>query len=277
MIVAIDTGGTKTLIEYFDSNGTKHPVAKLPTPRPLSEYVTTVVNHVLAIDAPDPIEAVCIAVPGTIRGGTVSCPNLGWHNEPLAARLQDEFIRYDHGVPIAIENDATLGAVGEARILTSVPDLTMYVTVSTGIGTGLVSNGKAIAGLRRFEGGHVFLEYEGTIQEWEKFASGKRFYEDYGRFGSDIDASETDIWRSFADKVARGLMVLIPTYRPDLLVIGGSMGTHFAKYQAHLHDILSRTLPYKDMESTTIAAAQHPEEAVIYGCYYHAIDTIAAR
>ena len=117
----------------------------------------------------------------------------------------------------------------------------------------------------------MLLEYEGRLREWETFASGKSVYETYGKFARDIKSER--IWRQIADKISRGLLVLIPTLNPDVIILGGSIGTYFERYEEpllnHLRDQLN---PHLNLPE--IRQAIHPEEAVIYGCYYHALNQL---
>lgn len=275
MIITIDTGGTKTLIETFDEAGAKSIITKFPTPRDTSEYIAALRNTLSSILDQQSVEAISIAVPGVVHNGiAVICRNLGWEDFDIISQLYDALggrVSIDN---ILLENDAQLACIGETRLLDNTPNLSIYVTASTGVGTGISINGKMIPGLQRFEGGQVFVEYHGEIQRWETIASGKTFYEMHGRFGSDINESEESIWQDFADRLSRGLMILLPTYMPDTLIIGGSMGTHYPKYARQLETILRQNIP-SYLDRTKLVQAQNPEEAVIYGCYYHAIDSIA--
>lgn len=71
--------------------------------------------------------------------------------------------------------------------------------------------------------------------------------------------------------LAKGFMTILPLIRPDVVVIGGGVGTHFSKFSTHLNEIMKEFM--KDKYLPPMVEAAHPEEAVIYGCYYHAIDT----
>ena len=172
-----------------------------------------------------------------------------------------------------MQNDAALAGIAEAREFTPA-DLSVYVTLSTGAGGGITFNGSLLSELERFEVGSMRVEYEGQLQRWEDVASGKKFFERYGKYGSEID--DPDIWQDYAERVAVGLQILISLLEPDHLIIGGSMGTHFAKYSEQLETILNSRIA-KHMAVTTISQAVHPEEAVIYGCYYYAQDLLATQ
>ena len=269
MIIAIDTGGTKTLIASFDTEGAKQQIARFATPAATDEYIDSVVA---AIDAHVEADScIVVAVPGWMRDGVIEqCPNLGWSNFDIIATLQSHFPE----ATILLENDAELAGLSEVRIMETAPALSMYITISTGIGGGLAYHGELAPITARFEPGKAHLLHDDKPTRWEAFASGRAFYETNGKYGHDVDDPET--WRKFAELVARGLIVHIPTFMPDTVIIGGSMGTHFAKYQQYLLAALERDIP-QYMAHTAVIQAKHPEEAVIYGCYYYAIDVLADR
>lgn len=267
MIIAVDTGGTKTLVEKFDSDGAKQHISRFSTPKDSSDYVSMLVDslspHVLTDTA------IVIAVPGWMRNGIIErCPNLDWNDYDLLRELQPHFPENK----FYLENDAELAGLAESRAFETPPDLTMYLTISTGIGGGLAYKGELSPITARFEPGKAYLSHDGRLKRWEQFASGRSFYERYGKYGHEVD--DENIWREFAEQVSLGIMVHVPTFMPDVVVIGGSMGTHFNKYREPLLEILSERIP-EYMTHTEIVQAKNPEEAVIYGCYYYALDELA--
>lgn len=269
MIITVDTGGTKTLIESFDENGAITYLDKFPTPRDVNEYVTRVTQTITDKTSPGSVEAISIAAPGPIKGDLlIRSANIGWENVDLPSLFRVHF----PSTRIFFANDAELAALAETRALDTTPTTSLYVTLSTGIGTGLCHNGKLSDATSVLEGGHMLLSYDGKLQQWEDFASGRNFRDRYNQYGSEVDDPEK--WRDYAERAAVGFYALIPLLKPDRVIIGGSMGTHFHKYGDFLNETLNRTLP-EHMTYTTVSPAQHPEEAVIYGCYYYALDKLA--
>lgn len=271
MIVTVDTGGTKTLLASFDSKGKMSTPVRFPTPHDPSEYVALLTAQIREHYGAKKVEALVIALPGTIVDGVATwCRNLGWINFRAHDALKDIL----PGVPLLIENDANLGGLAETRALHPMPVSSVYITVSTGIGSGIVTNGVIDPGLRRSEAGQIRIEYKGKVQEWESFASGRAITKVYRRFARDIVSARH--WRQIADRISRGLLVLIPIVQPDVIIIGGSLGTHFKKYHADLQSTLERHLP-PHIPCPPLRQAAHPEEAVIYGCYYHGRDYLARQ
>lgn len=267
MIITIDTGGTKTLVSSFGRNGRMGKSIKFPTPADQKEYVKALRETVRAeFGHADAVDVIVLALPGIIKDGVaVWCNNLGWANFNAAKELHDLL----PGVPLLVENDANLAGLAETRALNPVPVSSLYITVSTGIGSGVITNGFIDPGLRLSEAGRALVEYNGRVQSWETFASGKAIVKVYKKFARDIKSKRT--WRQIADRISRGMLAVIPIIQPDVIIIGGSVGTYFDRYGEDLKDILTEHLP-AHIPCPKLVSAQHPEQAVVYGCYYYGKD-----
>jgi glucokinase len=115
--------------------------------------------------APDDVAAVGVAAPGPIDvvdGVITDPPNLpGWHNVPLAQILRDRI-----QMPVFLENDANCGAVGEHRFGAGRGYRDMiYVTISTGIGGGIIIDDQLYAGASGAAGevGHIGVAVTGPV------------------------------------------------------------------------------------------------------------------
>lgn len=269
MIVAVDTGGTKTLIAGYSDAGEIISEFQFPTPPKQADYVDTLTMHLTALFDPTKVDAVVVALPGIVKDGVaVWCNNLKWKNFNAAEALKGVL----GGAPLYIENDANLAGLSEARQLTPVPTSVLYVTVSTGIGSGVITDGKIDPGLRYSEAGRALVEFDGVVREWETFASGKAIYQTYRKFARDIKSVR--VWNQVARRISRGFLAMIPIIQPDVIIIGGSIGTYFKNYEKQLKGILREHLP-DHIPLPKLIAAKHPEQAVIYGCYYYALDVLA--
>lgn len=263
MIIAVDTGGTKTLIAEFNDSIQPRSEIKFPTPKNPDDYIAKLKQVLTDNFTPNKADAIIIAVPGMVKNNiAVWCANLDWRNFDIAGQLKDDF-----SCPIWLENDANLAGLGETLALDSIPDASLYVTVSTGIGTGIILDGKIDDGLNQSEGGHMPVEYNGKVSEWESFASGQAIVEIYHKYAREITDEQT--WHEIADRISRGFLVLIPLLQPEIIIIGGSIGTYFERYIKSLESLIQQSLP-SDIPLPKFVQAAHPEAAVIYGCYHHA-------
>lgn len=263
MIIAVDIGGTKTLVASFEGTRSIINEERFPTPQDEQQFLHELGSALERFKAQS-AEAICVAVPGIISADGVikRCGNLPWTNFPLKKLLAEKLNR-----PVVIQNDAKLAGLAETRSLTEIPPLSVYVTVSTGIGTGIITHGRIEPALANSEGGHMKLQTPSGFTDWESFASGRAIREEFGHMAADIqDPAE---WHEIAEKLALGLQTLIPLLQPQVVIVGGSIGTYFEQYGTLLTEILHHRLsPFIDMPH--IVQAKHPEEAVVYGCYYYA-------
>ena len=261
MFGAIDIGGTKTLIASFDKEGKLINSIKIPTPSSYQEFKNQLKIAYQKLGSTN-FKLVCVACPGKLdrnRGIAVAFGNLNWVNIPIRNDLELIF-----RCPIIIENDAKLAGLYEAHEIGRKYRKVLYLTVSTGIGGGLIIDGKIDKDFENIEPGQILLEYEGKLQRWEHFASGRAISLKYHQLASEI--TDNDIWYSVAKNIAIGLIDLIAMYNPSVVIIGGGVGAHLEKFQDKLVDEL-KIYQNPLIEIPPIVKAKDAEEAVIYGCY----------
>lgn len=252
----------------FSRDGVAGKMIKFETPKKEADYVKTLREVLRTNYGGQRIEAIVVAMPGITKGGVaVWCNRLRWKDFDVIAALKGIL----GPAPIYVENDANLAGLAETRSRSPMPVSSLYVTVSTGIGTGIITNGKIDPGLRLSEGGRMLVEFDGSVREWESFASGRAIYETYESYARDITNEKT--WDEIADRISRGFLAAIPMLQTDVIIIGGSIGTYFENYSKQLKTILRKHLP-PHIPCPPILKAKHPEEAVIYGCYYYAVDAL---
>lgn len=265
MIIAVDTGATKTLVAGTDAAGKFHTRYRFPTPKDTGKYIDQLAQVILEDFDIKKVHAISIALPGPIINNKATyCPNLGWKDFDVITHLRRAL---GTKTKIFVENDANLAGLAEAHAIAQTPPDCLYVTLSTGIGTGIVRKGKIDPIFNQSEGGHMVLEFDGALHYWEDFASGRAVYETYGKYARDIHDKAT--WEAIADKISRGLIAIIPLIQPDMIIIGGSIGTYFDRYEKTLNKVLDERLAHY-ISRPKLKAAKHPEEAVIYGCKIYA-------
>lgn len=260
MYLAVDIGATKVLLAVFTENGKLTEQLKFPTPEKYPELVTVFAENVAQLKSND-FERAVVAVPGRldrIRGVGLAFGNRPWINVPIA----DDFRSILH-CPIRIENDAKLAALSEANLIKKDFKKVLYVTISTGISAGLIVDGVIDPAMQDSEGGQMWFEHQGKPTQWEDFASGRAIVAKYGKRASEINDPKT--WLTIARNISVGLIELISVIQPEVIVLGGGVGTHFDKYKKPLLNELKKyELPIVPIPP--IVKAQNPEEAVIYGC-----------
>jgi predicted NBD/HSP70 family sugar kinase len=267
MIIAIDIGGTKTLVAAVDEEGQIANQIKFPTPQNYKEFINMLANNISVVTVEKPT-ILSIAIPGKIdreRGVVTQLGNLPWVNKSVVKDIAGAT-----GVSnILIENDANLAALSEANSLENTNQRVMYVTFSTGVGTGFVINGRLAQDLLDSEGGHMVFMHDGKYIDWEEFAAGKAIVEKYGKRASDLD--DPVAWREISKDMAIGIVDNCAVFMPDTVIIGGGVGTYFSKYGDTLREEIDKLIPVAQMvPRPMIVGAKNAEEAVVLGCIINA-------
>lgn len=271
MYAGVDIGGTKTLVAALDDNGVILEKIRFETPKSYDNFVDEFKKAAEALKHHD-FRAGGIGAPGIIdrkRERVIWLGNLPWQDAPV-----DHDIEAILHCPCVIENDAKMAALSEAMMVKDSFRKVLYVTVSTGIGYGLVVDKKIDTNIGD-RGGHALLvEHHGKMVPWESFASGRAIVERYGKRAEAIHDKET--WTKIVRDLVPGLLELIAIAEPDVIVFGGGVGTYFERWGALLEAELSK---YKTplVSLPALRGAQRPEEAVLFGCYDLAKETFGAH
>ena len=263
MILAVDTGGTKTLVARFE-NGEPRQIMRFPTPKDISEYVQRVSDQIHLIAQGEPVTHLSIAVPGVVRDGVaIWCKNLDWRNVPV----QQLFVDLFPNASVIVANDANLAGLASMRRLEKIPRCGLYITIGTGIGTSLLLDGVLEPALSDCEGGHMMVTYNNRQQPWEQIASGRALH---NLFGTISAQAPLEVWSNIAERIGVGLQPLVAFVQPDVVVIGGSIGAFTSYFADTLSGLLAEKLPAAISVPKIIGAPQ-PEEIVLYGCYDNAL------
>lgn len=262
MYLGIDVGGTKTLVAVLDEHGVIKEQAKFPTPKNYDHFLLEL-RHTLAHFKHREFKAGGVGMPVTDfdreHGRGKSFGNLPWRNVPMQHDVEKIA-----GCPIVVENDAKMAALSEAMLLKRDFNKVLYITVSTGIGYGIVNHGQIDVNVGDGGGRTILLEHKGKLMPWEDFASGRAIVERYGKKAMDI--KDTATWKAICRDLGKGMIELIAVTEPEVIVIGGSVGSYFDRYGKLLADEL-KTYHVPLISMPKLRAAQRPEEAVVYGCY----------
>jgi glucokinase len=167
LTIGVDIGGTKIAAGLVTDKGRLVECLVVPTladkelKPSLGQVFHVVERLVRKAGGKERIEGIGICSPGPLNpktGVVLTPPNLpAWRHVPLAAMVSERF-----GLPALLENDANAAGLAEALIGAAVDyrDI-FYVTISTGIGTGIIIEKKIYHGKNGIagEGGHVPIDY----------------------------------------------------------------------------------------------------------------------
>lgn len=261
MYLAIDIGGTKTLLASLNNDGVITEQQRFETPKNYDEFVEALAENVANMSTKDFL-ACTVGVPGRLdreKGIGIAMGNLPWSNVPIKADVR----KIVH-CPVYIENDAKLAGLSEAMLVKHRYDRVLYVTISTGIGVGIIINQEIDPAFADSEGGQMMLEHNDRLMRWEDFASGSAIVRRYGKKARDITDEAT--WRHIARDLSVGFIDLISVIQPQVIIVGGSVGHYLDRFKQPLEQELQRyAMPLVPIPP--IIEAKRPEEAVVFGCY----------
>lgn len=250
MYLAIDIGGTKTLIALFSKRGRVVRRRKFKTAQGSQTFIHELEGH-LAGFVGHKIQGVVVAIPGIVQKNySVKFGNRKWDNIDLIGPLKNLF-----SCPIWFENDANLATLYESYRL---PGRTVFLTFSTGIGGGIAEKNRILPESDKFEPGHKMYWYDGQVKEWEDIAAASaienHYHVDYA-----TNLRKKEMLKDVAKRISLGLPDIVKKYQPDTIVLGGPMGRIFRLYVKYLPDL-----------GVKYRRPKRPNESVIYGCYIYA-------
>lgn len=273
--LGIDVGGMSVKGALFDGGARVLSVKSLPTPRggDLAETVTALCR-MLAAESGEEIGGIGIGCPGIIdseSGTVVFAGNLSLKNYPLVQRVTK-----DLPVPVKVTNDANAAALGEAKYGAGRNyKNSILVTLGTGVGGGIVIDGKLFEGNRSAgaEIGHMVIERGGEFCTcgrrgcWEAYSSatalirrtkwameenpgsamwrgctsdtacGRTAFE-YS--DTDVAARETVEW--YIKYLSIGLINLANIFRPEVIMLGGGIAGEGERLTAPVQELVDREL-----------------------------------
>ena len=159
--IGVDIGGTKITVGRVDREGRILAQRVMPTPDDNAETFAVIDAAIAALDAAD-VRAFGVGVPGRVDAKTGDVLSGGYVNlarEPLSARL-----RSVAGRPLALDNDASMALVAEARIGAGrgARDIVL-VAIGTGIGGAALNDGRIVRGAAcAGQFGHITVNYQGA-------------------------------------------------------------------------------------------------------------------
>ncbi len=303
--IGIDLGGTNIAAGIVNEEGKIVCQGSTPTlaTRPFEEVIAdmgNLVNDLIAkfgITAAD-VESIGIGSPGAVLNGyVVFSNNLGWRNAPLCKELQ-KYI----DLPVYADNDANVAAYAESTVgACKGYKNSVTVTLGTGIGGGIVINGKLYGGSHGVgaEIGHMSIMADGIpcncggIGCWERYGSATALIRE-GREGmardsqsliytlaqgdenkvtakTVIDAAKAgdktacEIFERYIRYVVVGLINIENIFDPDIIAIGGGVAAAGDFLLDAIKECYEANIFYKGIDHAEIVFAQMGNDAGIIG------------
>jgi glucokinase len=303
-VLAVDIGGTHFRTGLFDEQGRRLVVLEGDTDRlagrdwMLDQLASRCRELMAETDAP--VEACGLSFGGPVdflRQTVTSVHSSGWNAFELGKWMEQTL-----GMPCRLDNDANAGAVGEYQYGAGRgTKMMVYVTVSTGIGCGIVYEGKLLRGKDYMAGeiGHIPVSESGARCACggqgclEPFGSGgaieararewaERRPEHVARMvelsagpvitarglvqaAAEGDVAAVHIFQETTRWLARGLMIIIRILNPDIIVLGGGVSQSgvllVSTLRTFLDELASPTITY----TTEIVTAALGNYSPLYG------------
>ncbi len=264
VLIGVDIGGTKVSVCLGDHRGNIYEEERTETkslgaPNQGLPIILRLIGKLLDRQnlKLDDVQAMGLAAPGPIsfeKGMMLHPPNLpNWINVPIQKFFVDQLKK-----PVFFNNDGNAGALAHWEFgLTKKPNTLIYLTMSTGMGGGIIANGELLQGGTDTAGevGHFVLDPKGPKCPcgqrgcFEVFCGGANLAY---RIGEEIrkksiktkileeakgkiesinmqclaaavekkDEYATEIWETFIQHLAQGVGILLMTFNPDVIILG---------------------------------------------------------
>ena len=309
--IGVDIGGTKVAAGLVDSAGEITHQMRIPMVATDAiaglAAVTSAIDSVRAATSLNPelhclIAAIGICAPGPLNpqtGVVINPPNLpGWRNFPLAAEISKAY-----SLPVRVDNDGNAAALAEALWGAGRGYRNVFcATIGTGIGTGIVFDGRIYHGRTGAagEGGHVSIDYRGprcgcgkrgciealasgpaiARRASEQIAAGRpssileRAEGHLGRITSEMvaqaylagDALAKEVLRETAMFLAVWLGNIVDLLEPDVMILGGGAASMLHPFFAEIgHQLPNWCVNSKCQEIPLLAPYYGPDAGIAGG------------
>ena len=296
MIAAVDMGGTKIAVGLVDDNGRVLSRTECPTDAEhgYGEALARIEHMLRALATAPGVELAGIGIGSTGPvdpvTGEIGDVNFfpSWRGRNPVTDLARIF-----GVHVAMENDADAAALAEAAWGAGKNKKHLiYVTLGTGIGAGIVIEGRLYRGVdgAHPEIGHHVIDASGPLCMcgfhgcWESLAAGPAMVswlesvmpKDYPHRGQltakricELAREGDELARQAADREARylglGLANLVTLFAPDAIVLGGSLMKSAGLFLEEIRKTICRCCRFVPYEKTELTLASLGEDANLIG------------
>lgn len=247
MRIGVDLGGTNVRVGLVDEGRIVRLISEpCKSDRPEGEVVAHIVSLIEQVIVPR-VTHIGIGVPSVVdaaRGIVYNVTGIpSWQEVHLKELLEAHF-----GIPVHVNNDCNCFAMGvcrygEARGFRDV----VCVALGTGVGAGLVVDGKLYCGHNTGAGEIGSIPY--LDRDYEYYCS-SRFFVGRGTTGKEAferavagDPEALKLWEEFGRHIGRLVMLILYAYDPEAIVFGGSISHAFDFFSEAMHAELAK-FPY---------------------------------
>lgn len=240
MIIAIDMGGTKIRAGKVEGNNVTdvlfEPCRSNGSEQEVLDQVFSMIDELYSPE----IRAIGIGVPSIVDPeegivyNTIGIPS--WKEVHLKEKVERKY-----GIPTFVDNDCNCFAMG-ASLMKEVSGLSnlVCITLGTGVGAGLILNGRLYHGENTGAGEIGSIPY--LDKDYEFYCS-SRFFEMHGTTGKDAEwdavegkAFALDIWKEFGTHLGKLIKLILLAYDPAAIVIGGGISRSFDFFKDSMYE-----------------------------------------
>lgn len=253
---SMEGGGTKFICAVGTGPDDIREEIRFPTTTPdetLDQAISFFKKHALAAMGLAPFGPLDLNPASPTYGSITATPKAGWSDTDILGRFRRHF-----DVPMAFDLDVNAAAFGEYFWLPENRglDSLVYFTIGTGIGAGVIVNGKVVHGLTHPEAGHVRLPHD---RQKDPFPGGCPFHGDCfeglangpaisKRWGQPAESLPDDhpAWDLEAGYIAAALANVICSLSPQRIVLGGGVMERrflFSLIRNRVREILNGYIP----------------------------------
>ena len=273
-ILGIDLGGTNIRLgKVCDGRVVRHHAQRVSSKAPeeviLGEMYQAI-EEVLDTD----VDAIGCGVPSVVdleTGVVYAVENLpSWKATPLKQKLEERY-----GLPVLVNNDANLFALGELYFGQGRGARNMVgMTLGTGLGVGVIIDGHLYCGANCGAGEIGSIPYrDGAL---ETYCSGEFFQRAAGESGDAIferaqqgDEKALELFDEFGYELGQAVMTALYAYDPDLIVFGGSVSASYSLFEAGLRRRLQDFDFQHSLERTSITCSEIEHVAILGAAALH--------
>ncbi|MFQ5861144.1 MAG: ROK family protein [Dehalococcoidia bacterium] len=306
LALAVDLGGTRTRCALVDPGGRMVEQAAQDTQAWLGqqaaqERLEACLHRLMARAGERPIAGIGVAAAGPVESATGALhnpPNLpGWDGVALKPPWEEQF-----HLPVWVDNDANLAALGEHRYGAGqgISDL-VYLAVGTGIGAGVILDGRLVTGSRGMAGelGHMTIDLHGprcacgnvgclealasgtaiARMAQERVAAGEQTLalalagNDPQRITGELvtqaaeqgDRVAREITEQAAQALGTGIVNILHIFNPALVIVGGGVGRAWHFLEPGIHQVVQRYAMRHSRDSLAILPSALQDDAGLLG------------
>ena len=279
MFGSIETGGTKIICALLNEEGNILDKISISSLTP-DQSMPAVISYFKK----NPVKALGVGSFGPLDlhkesktyGYITSTPKPGWKDYPLVPVLKEAL-----QIPVGLDTDVNAALLGEVEFGAAKGlDNAVYITIGTGIGGGVMTNGKLLHGMLHPELGHMLLAkreddhfvgvcpYHGSC--FEGLASGPSIAKRWGKPAEELGEC-AEVWDLEAFYIAQAITSYIMVLAPEKIILGGGVMHQQILFPLIRKKVLEMVNGYietsllEDIESYIVPSSLHDDQGILGG------------